>query len=247
LGVNIDGLRSYLGLNIADIVVLKFSLDLSQANAFTYLGGSQLDYLNETIIGPNGDILLAGSTRSSDFPANPNSSYDFTFGGPEDGYALQLNSALTNVITATYIGDTLTEACNALALGNGGIIVQAGYTTSPFFPVSSIAADSVYAGASEGFIVTTSLYPAGATPGKPKPVTEIRLAGNRAIYEVPAGEWQLRVFDIMGRKVYQTSLGKLAKGRYEKSLPLTEQGIYIMQLVSQQESVAGKFYFPGRN
>ena len=51
-----------------DIFVSKFSSDLSHLLYATFIGGSGVDFGRTSVVGPKGELIVAGMTTSTDFP-----------------------------------------------------------------------------------------------------------------------------------------------------------------------------------
>jgi hypothetical protein len=93
-----------------DAFVAKFDVTQTGANSLvysTYLGGSD-DDAGQAIAVTNGYAVIAGGTRSSDFPtAGP--AYDWSYNGGEDfgdAFAVRLDTTGTDLMYSTYLGGT---------------------------------------------------------------------------------------------------------------------------------------------
>jgi len=97
----------------------------------TYFGGSDDDAAHAVAIDPNGNTVLAGVTRSVDFPVaaaeQPNA------GGGADAFVAKL-SPIGAPLFATFAGGAGDDAANALAIDPLGGIHVAGATRSIDFP-----------------------------------------------------------------------------------------------------------------
>ena len=103
--------------------------------ASTYLGGSS----NETAYAmgiSGGDIFIAGSTDSRDFPGLDE---DIDILG--DAFIVRLDPDLSTVRTATYFGGSMTDGVRDLIV-DGSTIYAAGFNNSPDFPTTAGAAYS---------------------------------------------------------------------------------------------------------
>lgn len=143
---------------IFDSIVARFSPDLQTVEAFSFLGGTYYDRALATSITPSGSILVAGQTRSVDFPVSQNA-YDSSCGTDgrcdvtgqyntptQDTYIAHLSSDLSSLIYASYLGGSGTEYSHAVATGNTGQAYIAGHTASTDFPTTSGAFDTTYSG-----------------------------------------------------------------------------------------------------
>lgn len=116
----------------------------------TYLGGSNDESLVHVAFGPDGNIYLAGSTMSSDFPPTPplNPPFQATLNGGKNIFIAVLNPSQTSaaqLVYATYLGGSGLDSAAGVAVssnvdpGNSGFDVYvAGSTTSTDFPTNSV-------------------------------------------------------------------------------------------------------------
>lgn len=148
-----------------DIIVGKMSEDGTQLLASTYIGGSSIDGFNgvalsfnyadefrgDIITDASGEVYIATTTRSSNFPVSSNA-YKNTLGGANDAVYLHLPASLSSINYATYIGGSSDDAAYSVKLQDtlvyiGGGTASAGIT----WPSPSFQAN--YGGGSaDGFI-----------------------------------------------------------------------------------------------
>lgn len=101
----------------------------------SYLGGSGADTLNDMVVTQQGDVYLAGTTTSIDFPtANPAQS---SRNGTSDAFVMWLNPLKTAMtpLFSTYLGGSGDELGNGIAVDAKGRIFITGATKSTDFPV----------------------------------------------------------------------------------------------------------------
>jgi Beta-propeller repeat len=122
-----------------DAVAAYFTSD-GRLTWSTFLGGSDQDELAAIACGASGEIYLAGSTRSDDFPAplgsNPQNM------GEHDGLLLQLSPA-GHLLSAQLIGGAQYDYINAIAIKPDGSLVLAGATQSNDFPIAGDSANTL--------------------------------------------------------------------------------------------------------
>jgi len=121
----------------------------------TYLGGSANDFIKALAIHPvSGDVYVAGYTASSDFPGIAGGA-DTVFGGTQEAFVARLNSALTSLVQATFLGGSgNSDLANAIAIHPvTGDVYVAGDTRSSDFPGITGGADTTFVGAWEAFVV----------------------------------------------------------------------------------------------
>jgi hypothetical protein len=111
-------------LLIIDPVVLSYS---------TYVSGSRSDNGNDICIDRSGNVYVAGSTYSIDFPmVNPYYPIgDATYG---DVFVFKLSSDGSTLLYSTYVGGWHVDQGNAIAVDDIGNVYVTGITTSNDFP-----------------------------------------------------------------------------------------------------------------
>ncbi|CAG5084971.1 DUF7948 domain-containing protein [Parvicella tangerina] len=154
-----------------DIVVTKLNVAGTGIVGSTYLGGTGNDGLNEgsllhynygdafrgeVINGPNGEIIVASTTSSADFPVSANAPQS-VLGGPSDAVLVELNGNLSNVIFATYVGGSDRETGNSVQLNSSGEMYLAGGTLSTDFPGTSAGFHNNFQGGdADGYVARFS-------------------------------------------------------------------------------------------
>ncbi|MEZ5963525.1 MAG: hypothetical protein R3F56_06735 [Planctomycetota bacterium] len=143
-----------------DAVVFQLAANGASLAWSTYLGGSGNDVDNDVSFDlragglrllPNGDVVVGGWTASADFPLrNPSRA---TFANEE--IFLTRFDAQGGVQWSTFFGGSEAENLRDLELDSNGLLVFAGFTISPDFPVSANAYDATSLG---GYV--TKLDPA---------------------------------------------------------------------------------------
>jgi hypothetical protein len=118
---------------LKDIVVFKLNSTGNGLIYSTYIGGSDNEYGRTIAVDSNGNIFIAGATYSTNFPtANP---FNDTLCGDEDCFVLKLNSTATRLLYSTYIGGSLHEGVDSIALDSEGNVYATGQTASVDFPM----------------------------------------------------------------------------------------------------------------
>ena len=145
----------YEHANFYDGFVSKLSPALDTLAASTFLGGVNDDFINALVLDPYGGVVVAGQTDSGDLPVSWGS-FDRFLDGPNDAFLARLDTGLSELLGATYLGGSSTETAAALALDNSAYVYVAGATkslrgaTGENFPVSPAAYNSAYS--ADGFI-----------------------------------------------------------------------------------------------
>jgi hypothetical protein len=123
----------------------------------TYIGGRGDDRAAGIAVDSAGQIYLAGSTASTNFPLV--SSIRPALGGTRDAFAVKLNAIGNLMVYSTYLGGSGFDAATAIAVDAAGNAYIAGDTQSTDFPLSN-PVQSVFGGKTDAFV--TRLTPAGA-------------------------------------------------------------------------------------
>jgi hypothetical protein len=141
--------------NGGDGFVSKFSDNLTQLLASTFLGGNVFDTATAITVDPQGYIVVTGFTLSDDFPSTPEA-YDTSHnGGLFDVFVSKFNSDLTQLLASTFLGGNDFDRGWAIAVDPQGDIVVAGTTESKNFPTTPGAYKTVFEGeigAVNGFV-----------------------------------------------------------------------------------------------
>jgi len=149
-----------------DAYVVHFNATGTALIGATYIGGSGADAANSSTLSPNygdgnrgeiffdtnNDIVVAGSTASTDFPVTA-ATYQATSGGSQDAMFFKLNTTCTNLIFSTYIGGSGMDAAFSVAKKGNGNWVLCGGTNSPNFPGTAGAATPAPQGGTDGFVL----------------------------------------------------------------------------------------------
>lgn len=122
----------------------------------TYLGGSGDDYGTSMAIDTEGNVYVAGWTKSSNFPKTTGVFDKSYSGGDGDAFVSKLNGDLTSLLASTFLGGTFTDGCNALAIGSDGTICVTGVTYSKDFPTTTDAYSNAYVNKGDAFVAKLS-------------------------------------------------------------------------------------------
>ena len=87
-----------------DGVVVKLSPDCSTLLFSTFIGGGENDNTLGIRLAVNGDILITGSTESTDLPVGTAGAQATYIGGDRDGYVIRLNSQASGLVAGTFFG-----------------------------------------------------------------------------------------------------------------------------------------------
>src|SRR5215471_8661704 len=104
----------------------------------TYLGGSDLDVDSsqslgpDVAIGPSGETIVTGTTRSRDFPTRDAAQPTFA-GGATDAFVARYDS-IGRISFSTYLGGTADDFGRRVIVDSTGAAFVVGATTSVDFP-----------------------------------------------------------------------------------------------------------------
>jgi hypothetical protein len=175
-------------------------------------------YRGEIQLDKTGNIYIASSTRSSNFPVV--GGFDNTLGGKQDAVVVKLNPNLTSVIWSSYLGGSGNDAGYSLIVNDTSMVYVTGGTYSPDFPTKAGCYKTVYnGGKSDGFI------------------TKINTAGNSILKSTYIGtnNYDQSYFirsDLSNRiYIFGQSLGSMPVSAGVYSVPNTHQ--FVMRLDGQ--------------
>ncbi|NLH99630.1 MAG: hypothetical protein GX446_09090 [Chthonomonadales bacterium] len=153
-----------------DAFLARLSPDGSALIYATYLGGAGKETVAGLVVLPAGQIIVAGTTASADFPTTVGA-FQTTYGGGTadygDMFAAKLAADAKSVVWSTFVGGAHDDECRALGLDDSYNVVLAGWTAEvtgvvgPTFPVTIGAYDTTYAGDRD--VVVTKLSNDGST------------------------------------------------------------------------------------
>lgn len=132
----------------------------------TYLGGKKDDVSNGIAVDGRGNAYVTGFTSSTDFPTE--NAYQPANAGGCDAFVAKLNSAGNRLVYSTYLGGSVDDKGNGIAVDSSGNAYITGSTSSTGFPIKN-PYQAANAGISDAF------------------VTKLNSAGNRLAYSTYLG------------------------------------------------------------
>jgi len=145
-----------------DAFVTKLNPSGTQMVYSTYLGGVQDDFGTAVTVDSAGNAYVAGSTISPNFPITPGA-YQTKFGGRGgqvgrpfcggapafsggDAFIAKINPTGSSLVFSTYLGGTLDDMANSIALDSQQNVYVGGATISMDFPTSAGAFQTAFHG-----------------------------------------------------------------------------------------------------
>jgi uncharacterized repeat protein (TIGR01451 family) len=140
------------GAGNEDAFVTKLNAGGTALVYSTYLGGSDRDVGLGIEVTPTGAAVLAGGTRSTNFPVRR--ALQNMNAGARDAFVTAIGPTGTELDFSTFLGGTLNDVASAIALGPEGAIHVAGQTFSDDFPTEGESLEN--AGNGDAFVTRLS-------------------------------------------------------------------------------------------
>lgn len=134
----------------SEIFITKFSPDLTNVLASTFLGGSGDESTRAIVFTPNNEIIVGGSTSSTDFPKSTDAIVS-TYNGGGDGFITKLDENLSSLIFSSFLGGSNEDNISSILYSNNNLYI-AGNTKSANFPTTFGSYDVTYNGLTDVFI-----------------------------------------------------------------------------------------------
>jgi hypothetical protein len=143
--------QSAYGGGFFDVFVTKLNAAGSALIYSTYLGGNGDDEGLSLAVDSSGNVYVAGSTTSTNFPTTLGA-FQTVFGGIEDSFITKLNPTGTGLVYSTYLGGSLADIANGIAVDSIGNAYVTGETLSTNFPTTAGAYNTVNGGVADVFV-----------------------------------------------------------------------------------------------
>lgn len=111
----------------------------------TYLGSTGIDYVFDSALAGNGEIVVAGFTSSPAYPVTLGA-YDVSFNGTRDALITRLAADGATILSSTFLGGMGNDEARAVDVGASGLIAVGGLSASSGFPTTSPGPGSSFAG-----------------------------------------------------------------------------------------------------
>lgn len=132
-----------------DIFISRVSADGTEMIGSTYLGGTEMDgrspvspgydqYRGELSLDQEGNIYLASTTTSDDFPTTPGT-YSPNLDGESDGVVAKLSAELSAAFWITTVGGDDNDVAYGVRVKDNGNVVISGATIGDSYPTTAEA------------------------------------------------------------------------------------------------------------
>lgn len=135
-----------------DAFIIKLNATGDNLVYATYLGGDDHDWGKDIALDGAGNAYIVGYTQSDDFVPPESIGIDRTYQGDRDVFLAKLDASGTMLPYATYLGGSLADFGNAVAVDNTGNTYFTGVTRSTDFPTMPGAFDADLSGEADVFV-----------------------------------------------------------------------------------------------
>ena len=156
-GENIYPKYGVVPYDAGDAFVAKFDPTGTQLIFSTYLGGFLDDMATAVAVDPAGNVYVAGSTLSGNFPVTQGA-FQTNYKGPDtnnnifwnfgDGFITKLDPTGSKVIYSTYLGSSGDDFLTAMAADAAGEVYVTGSSSANDFPTTKGVVQPVFRGPS---------------------------------------------------------------------------------------------------
>ena len=115
------------------------SKDLSEIVYSTFIGGDSTDQVNSVFAEDADNLILAGETKSPNFPVTSDALYTKYLGGRSDGFIMRFNLKSNKTVYSSFLGGSKTDWLKYVAGTDRQKYVLVGTSASKDFPVTKDA------------------------------------------------------------------------------------------------------------
>jgi hypothetical protein len=145
-----------------DVFVTKLNASGTSLAFSTYLGGNSDDYGHHVAVDNAGNAYVTGRTNSTNFPVTQGAFQTVYGGGTVDVFVTKLNPEGSALIYSTFIGGTLADQANAIAVDKDGNAYITGWTSSLNYDITQGAYQTTNGGTNNSSdVFVTKINPTG--------------------------------------------------------------------------------------
>jgi hypothetical protein len=112
---------------------------LSKVYYSTFIGGDSTDQINSVVVQNAKKIVLAGETKSPDFPVTSDALNGKYFGGRSDGFIMNFNLKSNKPVYSSFVGGSKSDYINYIAETDKQNYILVGSSSSIDFPLTKDA------------------------------------------------------------------------------------------------------------
>jgi hypothetical protein len=144
-----------------DVFVTKLNPTATALVYSTYIGGAKDETGESLVVDSSGDVFVAGTTNSTDYPTTAGVlQTKLSAGATNNVFVTKLKADGTGLLYSTYLGGTADDNARGIAVDSSGDAFVTGSTTSTDFPTTAGVVATKNAGGQDVFV--TELDPNGA-------------------------------------------------------------------------------------
>lgn len=127
----INGLATGYNGGGSDGLICQFSNDLSTIRWSTMVGGGSADAIYSIKTAKNGEIFVAGGTKSADLPTTATALHSTALGG-EDGFVMRMATDGSAILASTYLGTDSSDQAYFVQLDSDEDVYVLGQTKGTY-------------------------------------------------------------------------------------------------------------------
>ncbi len=135
-----------------DAFIVRLSADGSTLEYSTYLGGTATEEARDVAVDSLGRTHVVGVATGANFPVTAGAPQSIYGGGFFDGFAARLNAAGSAFDYVTFLGGSLGDLAEGVAVDAAGNTLAVGFTDSADYPTTAGTFQPVKAVGADGFV-----------------------------------------------------------------------------------------------
>lgn len=139
-----SGIDTYSGEQ--DVVVMKFTPNLSAITWSSFLGGSLNEAGYSIKVSKNNYVYVTGGTKSTNYPTTSTALYPSYRGGVSDGFITKIDPSGSSIVASTFLGSNAYDQTYFVEIDRFDGIYAFGQSLGGNFPVNQVAYSNPGAG-----------------------------------------------------------------------------------------------------